>query len=239
MGKSGETKRTDQSRRGRPQDRTRATLDAKRSAARSTRGGDATVRAARDAGRKVGDQARPSQIRRDNALRRQLRGAGIDVGLEVIGQVTDSLLVQIAGVAKTAIDMGVRIVGAVRATRAANLRAAKAEGLRDGLSMIWGDQRRPNNPHVRDGMPYDKDVLYAKVRRLFGRQIDFQMRTWQVEASDAPAALRGAVHSLVDQINPLLRRGRTAAERRGILRAFVDAAQHRLTQVQRQSRTTP
>jgi hypothetical protein len=121
---------------------------------------------------------------------------------------------------------GKTLVGELRTLRNRNVQEAKSIAVAYGLSAFEADMNSANNPHIREGKPYNKAEFYERVRHGVGRKdFDDRMPYLNVEASGQPErVIKDTTDQLVDSVNGALGKATTPEARKATLKAFIDAA---------------
>jgi hypothetical protein len=205
---------------------------------------DSSSDAALKAGKKVGESAAAPEQPKLQTFVEGMRGQIDDFFIDRITDLADNLFFDAFGLGKTAVDYLKIIAESVDEAHRGNIQAATRKGIAQSYSIILQHLRSPDNPHIKTGKPYSGRELHKEVQEVFlkgggGQELTRDKAFGSVEAakppSDAPTALRDAVHMVAGYANDLLRKGKNPDERAALMQVFLSSLEQNLKESYGQS----
>jgi hypothetical protein len=138
------------------------------------------------------------------------------------------------GAAKTAVESTVVPFTSIGELHDNNSEEATARGAQFSVAVLGSDARNPNNPHVTQGRAYTVQEMERRVRDIFGLEIQ-RLMPWMkiMNSSGADKQLQQGIGVVVRQLNNVLQRAETPAQRHHVIRTFVQSATHQITDAYR------
>lgn len=187
--------------------------------------------AMRDIGKEIGEVGAAPQKPDRQSISKGLRDLIDDVHIDTLIQLSENLLFEVAGLAKTAIGYITKLGEANYELHRANVQSLRRWGLNYGTLILQRDTKQPDNVHIESGKPYTGKELYQEIMKqpsLVKQMIDDERTLGRANVAEANKVLRDSIDKVADHANTLLKRGKTPEERKAIMQVFVGLVQNRL-----------
>jgi hypothetical protein len=182
-------------------------------------------------GQQVGEGGKGAGIPRESTADHVLHG--VELGADIIGHAAEAVGaggVAAGSVAAFGILKGHEIVKAIGEVHAAHSAESQFLGTSHALSHMIYDAQNPNNPHIRDGQPYDRAEFAKRVDATFGNERDRHMVYLQIENSDARKQYDTARDGAAIAANEVLKQAKSPQERQQAMEAFTSSAAQAMVQ---------